>query len=242
MCGRTNSRSNAGAVRERFELAKGMPLSDFQRGLGRANISPTQGVLAVVQDGDGEPRPEMLRWGLAPRWAKLKGGPSLFQARNDKLASSNAWKPLARTASQRCLMVADGWIEWQRPEDPKQTKQPFLHRLKDGELFAMAGLWTVAQPQDATSPSRCAVVTTSANRDVRFVNHRMPVELDGPAAEHAWLDPDVDLEAAVQLAAPLPDGRLDVHPISPRVTAAATKDSTCSSVSNPRRQRASGPR
>jgi hypothetical protein len=50
MCGRhTNSRSNAGAVRERFGLAKVMSLADFQRGLGRANISPTQSVLAVVQ-------------------------------------------------------------------------------------------------------------------------------------------------------------------------------------------------
>jgi putative SOS response-associated peptidase YedK len=45
----------------------------------------------------------------------------------------------------------------------------------------------------------------------------MPVVLDGPAAEHAWMDPDVDLEAAVQLAAPLPDGQLHVYPISPRV-------------------------
>jgi putative SOS response-associated peptidase YedK len=82
----------------------------------------------------------------------------------------------------------------------------------------MAGLWTVAQPQDADEPiASRAVVTTSANRDVRFVNHRMPVVLDGPAAEHAWLDPDVDLDVAVELAAPLGDGKLDVYPISPRI-------------------------
>jgi hypothetical protein len=78
----------------------------------------------------------------------------------------------------------------QRPEDPKAPKQPFLHRLKNGELFAFAGLWTVAQPKDADEPvASCAVVTTSANRDVAFVNHRMPVVLDGPDAERAWLDP-----------------------------------------------------
>jgi hypothetical protein len=82
-------------------------------------------------------------------------------------------------------MVADGWIECPRPEDPKQLKRPFLHRLNDGELFAVAGLWTVAQPEDADEPiASCAVVTTSANRDVRFVNHRMRV-VDGPAAEQA---------------------------------------------------------
>jgi putative SOS response-associated peptidase YedK len=177
----------------------------------------------------------MLRWGLAPRWGKLKGGPALFQARDDKLASSNAWKPFARTAEHRCLMVADGWIEWQRPEDPKQTKQPFLHRLTDGDLFAFAGLWTVAQPKDADEPiASCAVVTTAANRDVAFVNHRMPVVLDGPDAERAWLDPSVDLEAAVELAAPLADGRLDVYPISPRVNSSRNEGLDCSSAWNPR--------
>jgi putative SOS response-associated peptidase YedK len=159
---------------------------------------------------------------VAVRWALSAGlppsRPALFQARDDKLAVSNARKPLARTASHRRLMVADGWIEWQRPEDPKQTKQPFLHRLKDGELFAFAGLWTVAQPKDADEPiASCAVVTTRANRDVAFVNHRMPVVLDGPDAERAWLNPDVDLDAAVELAAPLADGRLDVYPISSRI-------------------------
>ena len=96
---------------------------------------------------------------------------------------------------------------------PKQTKQPFLHRLKDGEPFAMAGLWTVAQPKDADEPiASCAVVTTSANRDVSFVNHRMPVVLDGPAAEHAWLDPDVDLSAAITATNGAPARALGSHP------------------------------
>jgi putative SOS response-associated peptidase YedK len=83
--------------------------------------------LAVVRDRDEERRPVMLRWGLAPRWATLKGGPSLINARDDKIATSNAWKPLVRSSSHRALIVADGWIEWKHAEDPKQPKQPFPH-------------------------------------------------------------------------------------------------------------------
>jgi hypothetical protein len=39
-----------------------------------------------------------------------------------------------------------------KPEDPKQPKQPFYHRLPGGEPFAFAGLWTTATPKDAEEP------------------------------------------------------------------------------------------
>jgi hypothetical protein len=43
------------------------------------------------------------------------------------------------------------------------------------------------------------------------------VVLDGPAAEDAWLDPEVDLDAALELVRPLPDGLLDIYPLSPKI-------------------------
>jgi putative SOS response-associated peptidase YedK len=52
---------------------------------------------------------------------------------------------------------------------------------------------------------------------VSFVHDRMPVVLDGIAAEAAWLDPDVDLDAALELVRPLPDGLLDVYPLSTEI-------------------------
>jgi putative SOS response-associated peptidase YedK len=45
----------------------------------------------------------------------------------------------------------------------------------------------------------------------------MPVVLDGIAAEAAWLDPDVDLDATLELVRPLPDGLLDVYPLSTEI-------------------------
>jgi putative SOS response-associated peptidase YedK len=50
-----------------------------------------------------------------------------------------------------------------------------------------------------------------------FVNHRMPVILDGSDAEAAWLSEEVDADGALELARPLPDGRLDVHAVGARI-------------------------
>ena len=130
-----------------------------------------------------------------------------------------------KTAAHRGLIVADGYYEWQKPEDPKQPRQPFYHRLPGGELFAFAGLWTTATSKDAEEPvTSCSIITTAANRDVRFVHDRMPVILDGPEAEAAWLDPGVDLDGALELVRPLPDGRLEVYAVSSRVNNARNQD------------------
>lgn len=215
VCGRYSLGSNNPALlAERFSLPDREPVADDL--LGRANVCPTDPVLAVVLGHDRRRHPVRLRWGLAPHWAKLRGGPLLINARDDKIRSSKAWRPLARSAASRCLIVADGWLEWQKPEDPRSPRQPFLHRL-DGP-FAFAGLWCIARPRDSEEEIASAtIVTTTANRDVAFLHDRMPVVLDGPAAEDSWLDPAVELDGALELARPLPPGRLTVHPVSPAI-------------------------
>ena len=90
MCGRySNARTNPQAIAARFEIK----ISDAtaERALGRTNIAATQSVLAVVNGENGERQAILARVGLAPGWAKLRGGPSLINTRDDKLASSGAW-------------------------------------------------------------------------------------------------------------------------------------------------------
>ncbi len=123
-----------------------------------------------------------------------------------------------RPAGHRALIVADGYYEWLKAEDPKQPRQPFYHRLPGGEPFAFAGLWTTATPKDADAPvTSCLIITTTANRETAAVHDRMPVILDGTDAESGWLSADVDLDGALELVHPLPDGRLEVYPVSTRV-------------------------
>jgi putative SOS response-associated peptidase YedK len=219
MCGRyTLSTTNPADVGGRFGLP-GAPLP--REALGRANVCPTEDVLAVVADPASTRHPVMLRWGLAPSWASLKGMRPLINARDDKLRSSGAWRSLARDGRRRCLIVADGWLEWQRAEDPRQPRQPFLHRLRGGEPFAFAGLWCIARPKDAPGElASCTIVTVPATREAARLHDRMPAVLATPEEHAAWLDPGVDLDGAIELARPLPEGSLEIAPVSPELNGA----------------------
>jgi putative SOS response-associated peptidase YedK len=229
MCGRyTLSTTKPGDLAARFGVA-GAPLPP--EALGRANVCPTEDVLAVVTEPRTEARhPVMLRWGLAPSWATLKGVRPLINARDDKLRSSTAWRALARDAGHRCLIVADGWLEWQRAEDPKQPRQPFLHTLRGGvpgadaappEPFAFAGLWCIARPKDAPGEiASCTIVTVPASREAARLHDRMPAVLRSPEEQAAWLHHDTDLDGAIDLARPLPEGSLDITPVSPQLNGA----------------------
>jgi len=122
-------------------------------------------------------------------------------------------------------VLADGWLEWQKPEDRRQPRQPFLHELEGGAPFALAGLWCTARPKDADHEiASCTIVTVTANREAARLHDRMPAVLGGQDAEAAWLDPAVDLEGALELVAPLPEGRLRISPASPAVNTAGNDD------------------
>jgi putative SOS response-associated peptidase YedK len=218
MCGRyTLSHTTPAEVGAPFDIhGSSIPLE----ALGRENVCPTEDVLAVIAGFE----PRMMRWGLAPSWATLKGMRPLINARDDKLHSSGAWKALASDAASRCLVVADGWYEWQRAEDPRRSKpQPFLHRLEGGAPFAFAGLWCDARPKDAPAKLvSCTIVTTAANREAARLHDRMPAVLATHEERTAWLDPAVDLDGALELVKPLPDGLLQIVPASIEVNTAGT--------------------
>jgi len=100
--------------------------------------------------------------------------------------------------SQRCLIPADGFYEWQ---STPAGKQPFRFTRKDGGFFCMAGLWEKwGRPartgeldlDDATAAGQVietfTVITTEPNLMVAKVHDRMPVILS-PEHYQWWLEP-----------------------------------------------------
>jgi putative SOS response-associated peptidase YedK len=86
----------------------------------------------------GEREVAMMRWGLVPFWSKdPKAGYSTINAKAETITTAPAFREAIK--NRRCLVPADAFYEWQKID--AKTKQPFGIGLKDGSLYAFAGLW-----------------------------------------------------------------------------------------------------
>lgn len=190
----------------------------------RYNVAPTQPV-AAVRRAAGEARRElvMLRWGLVPFWADdLKIGAKHINARSESAADKPAFRAAFR--ERRCLIVADGFFEWQKVGS---KKQPYLFQMKDGRPFAFAGLWDRWRDPDKNRIESCTILTTKANELVSLLHDRMPVILK-PADYERWLDPQVqDLESLQPLLCPFDSEAMSAQPVSKQVNNARNDDPTC---------------
>ena len=216
MCGRyTLTSSDERRLGSRFQISLD---ETGDSGLGRYNVAPTQEVLTVqgaseADSGSSEERKAVLaRWGLVPFWAKdLKVGYRMINARAEGLMKSRAYAPLVKKQPNRCLILADGFYEWMKAENPKSPKQPVRFTVDGGEPFAFAGLTTSREWEGAELTS-CTIITTDANEEVARVHNRMPVILPDAEAEAAWMSGDLDPEEAVSLCKPLDPARITAKP------------------------------
>jgi putative SOS response-associated peptidase YedK len=193
-----------------------------EEGTERFNVAPTQDVLAVVHNRSGR-RVELLRWGLVPHWANgSKTGLTMINARAETLARRPAYRRLAERASHRCLVLADGFYEWIKAEDPRQPRRPLRFTLAGGGSFCFAGLWTTSK-----GLSSCTIVTTEANGLVAPVHDRMPVMLADVGAWEAWLDPALDAAAVTPLLEPFPERLMAVAAANPIVNSVENDGADC---------------
>jgi len=208
MCGRFAFYSPHEAVARLFGVADAPAIE------ARYNIAPTQFV-AAVRAGDDERRAvSMLHWGLVPAWAKEKSiGARMINARAETLREKPSFRSAYRR--RRCLVLADGYYEWQRSGT---VKQPWYMSFADGEPFGMAGLWETWRDPATDQPlESCCLVTTSPAPAVAHVHDRMPVIV--PASAYAeWLDPrNGDVERLDRLLVPWAGGGLEARAVGRRV-------------------------
>lgn len=180
---------------------KAAPLPEVQPLLiPRYNIAPTQDILtvAVSKRLDGERALKAMRWGLTPEWAlNDTRKPRPINVKTETLLD----RPYTRRllAKRRCLIVGDGFYEWQKVGS---SKQPWNIGLRGGELFAFAGVWDATKVEDEWLVS-CASLTSSPNELVSLIHNRMPVIL-APEHEQAWLSPEAEVADLVPCLAPYP--------------------------------------
>lgn len=228
MCGRFTLTQSAETIAEAFDLADLPPLAP------RYNIAPTQPAPAVRMTGS-QRQFTYLTWGLVPSWAKDPAmGARMINARAETVAE----KPAFRSALKyrRCLIVADGFYEWQLPSHAadstskgksRSAKQPFYFCLADRRPFAFAGLWEHWQSPDGSEIESCTLITTAANDLMQHVHDRMPVILQ-PQDYDLWLDPDLQSPQALQpLLVPYPSEAMTHYPVSTQVNSPRNDSPTC---------------
>ena len=218
MCGRFTLFEADKILSKEFGVSGIPPLSP------RYNIAPSQPVAAVRATTAATGREiAFLRWGLIPSWSKDPAiGNRLINAR----AETAGEKPSFRNAFRRhrCLIPANGFYEWQRQE---RGKQPYFIRMRDGRIFAFAGLWDRWESPDEGVIETCAILTTAANTVLAPIHDRMPVIL--PRTEYArWLDPALkDADSLSPLLVPFPPEEMLAVPVSTRVNAPSIDDEKC---------------
>lgn len=172
------------------------------------NIAPTA-VTPVLRELQGRRQMHGLRWGLLPHWAKDPGlGAKTINARAETLTEKPAFRNLV--ARHRCLVVADGYYEWQHRDG---NKLPHYIARADGWLALLAGLWDTWTTPAGQARETFTVITVPAVPALASVHDRMPVLLDRAQLE-IWLH--AAPEAALALLRPYP-GELAVYPVSAAV-------------------------
>lgn len=167
---------------------------------------------------NGKRKLEMLHWGLIPSWAKdPEVGNKMINARAETVAEKPSYRKAFK--ERRCLILADGFYEWQKTDS---GKQPFYIRMEDESPFAFAGLWE--SWQNGREIRSCTIITTSPNEVAAQVHNRMPVILH-PEDYEMWLDPDFDeREPLTTLLKPFPAEAMEAYPVSRKVNRPANND------------------
>jgi len=215
MCGRFS------LTQEPIALIEGLQLFDARDRtiIPRYNIAPTQDVVTVIEPEKGNRRLGHMRWGLIPFWADdPKLGNRLINARSETVERKPAFRVSFR--KRRCLVVADGFYEWQRVPGQKR-KQPYrvvAGDPDDEDVFAFAGLWDRWKDDEGEIIYSCTILTTDSNEPVNEIHDRMPVMFLDLESMKQWLDPDTDdVEQLKALLRPVPPERIYAYKVSTQV-------------------------
>lgn len=170
------------------ELAKLFELSEIDGFPPRYNIAPTQPVLMITVGPTNELISPLVRWGLVPAWVKDPGEFTLLvNARSETAAQKPSFKNAMR--HRRTLIPASGFYEWFRPANSKggEGKQAYWIRPKNGGIVCFGGLVETWAGADGSEIDSGCILTTSANKIISPIHHRMPVIIQ-PQDYKRWLD------------------------------------------------------
>jgi putative SOS response-associated peptidase YedK len=147
----------------------------------------------------------------------------MINARSETASTKPAFSDALKF--RRCLVLADGFYEWQKTG---KVTQPYCFEINDGKLFAFAGIWDRCKDATGKPLETCSILTTTANAVTSSVHNRMPVILNRDSYDF-WLDPGMNNVASVaDLLRPCDARLMRCYPVSRRVNSVINDDEECS--------------
>ncbi len=221
MCGRYVLAQKIETIEKRFNVTAPDGF-DYRPGY---NISPGQYAPVITNENPREL--SLFRFGMTPFWAKKPMYLLNARAEGDHNKENNPeykgakgiiTKPAFRkpVRSQRCLIIADAFIEGTEKE---KLSKPFVVYLRYGERpFAFAGLWdTWADRETGEVVYSFCIITTIANSLLqKLPHHRSPVILHRKY-EKSWLSNELPLSDVTRMLQPYPAELMNAYPIDPKI-------------------------
>ncbi|WP_111707768.1 SOS response-associated peptidase [Lutibacter citreus] len=121
---------------------------------------------------------KFFNWGLIPQWSKSEEIKQYtLNARIETLSEKASFKNVVKN---RCLIIADGFYEWQWKNKSGYKKEKYLITLPNEKLFAFAGIYSQWVDFKGNTTNTYSIVTTQANELMSTIHNtkkRMPVIL-----------------------------------------------------------------
>lgn len=182
MCGRFENNIQ---VEDLFEAlqTKGAPLKIELR---RENIAPTQKIMTVIEQGGGLKFMPM-NWGI-----KFSDDSHLiFNSRIETIKEKPYWQRLF--AENKCLVPMTAFYEWKKEGT---RKVPYRIFLPNERFFFVPALYLEKDRQFYAS-----LITTTPNKFIEKLHHRMPVILKlNEALDFLKCDSETNLKSCIPLS------------------------------------------
>ena len=120
---------------------------------------------------------------------------------------------------RRCLIPADGWLEWRKEGN---LKQPYFISSSSGNPLSFAGLWE-RWDKDTDTIESFTILTTSASPALGDIHQRQPAIVE-TADVNEWLELGTGTERLLEMARTPSRGPFDRWPVSTRANSARNDD------------------
>ncbi|KAF2882888.1 hypothetical protein ILUMI_23274 [Ignelater luminosus] len=139
-----------------------------------------------------------MRWGMLPRWNAEKSAYHTHNTRIEGAMQSNFFKP-EFLKNRRCVVLCDGYFEWQTTRADKQPYYIYQEKIKDDcpddkmdwmgkPLLKLAGIFSSKIDSEGITRYSCSIITKDSDKRLSWLHDRMPIMLETFDDVENWIN------------------------------------------------------